>query len=208
MTKFVLLLLTGFLSFPACYSQVSEQEKLMEQIRNEEQARNAELMRIMDQGITLMNDGQHQEANEKFRQVLEGSKVVPTDLCFYFGKNSFYLQKYTQSIDWLNKYLELRGTKGRFYDEAVKIQEKSKEAFLAVRQEERKEAANILTTSYDIDCGPSGRVVCPVCKGRTVIITKGAFGDNYKECPYSDDHGYLTCEEYNQLLRGDLEPKN
>lgn len=189
------------------YGQVTQEEKIYQQIQNEEQARNAELMRIMDHGVELMENEKYEKAANKFKEVLKSTKVVPTDLCFHFGKTSFYLGKYTQSIDWLNKYIELRGTKGRFYDEAVEYLDKSKEAFLTLRKEEQKEAHDVLTTNYDIDCGPSGKIVCPVCKGRAVIITKGAFNDTYKACPYSDDHGYLTCDEYNKLLRGQLEPK-
>lgn len=206
MNKFILLLLSCCISF-ASFGQVTQEEKIYQQIKNEEQARNAELMRIMDQGVELLEKEKYEEAASKFKEVLKSTKVVPTDLCFHFGKTSFYLGKYTQSIDWLNKYIELRGTKGRFYDEAVEYLDRSKEAFLVVRNEEQKEAQNVLTTNYDIDCGPSGKIVCPVCKGRAVIITKGPFNDTYKACPYSDDHGYLTCEEYNQLLRGELEPK-
>lgn len=206
MYKLILLLIACTLS-AAGIAQVTEEEKVQQLIRDQEQSKHAELMRLMDQGIELMDNEQYEEANVKFKEVLKSSKVVPTDLCFYFGKNSFHMGKYRQSIDWLNKYLELKGTKGRYYEECVEYLEKSNEAFLTLREEEKKEVHNILTANYDIDCGPSGKVVCPVCKGKGVIITKGAFGDSYKACPYSDDHGNLTCEEYNKLLRGELEPK-
>ncbi|GAA0891165.1 hypothetical protein GCM10009122_08440 [Fulvivirga kasyanovii] len=207
MHKIILLSIACLLSFSGM-AQVTEEEKVQQLLRDQEQARYAELMRLMDQGVELMEEEQYEEANLKFKEVLKSAKVVPTDLCFYFGKNSFYMGKYRQSIDWLNKYIELKGTKGQYYEECVEYLDKSNEAFLTVREEERKEAQNILTKSYDIDCGPSGKVICPVCKGKGVIISRGAFGDTYKACPYSDDHGYLTCEEYNQLLRGELEPKN
>lgn len=208
MHKFIFfVLLACCTSSLACLAQVTEEEKLQQLLMDQEQAKNAELMRIMDEGVELMANEKYQEANGKFKTVLKEAKVVPTDLCFFFGKNSFYLGKYQQSIDWLNKYIELRGTKGRYYDECVDYLKKSNEAYIAIREEEKVEAKEILTTSYDIDCGPSGKMICPVCQGKGVIITKGTFGDNYKPCPYSDEHGYLTCEEYNKLLRGELKPK-
>ena len=191
-----------------CVAQTTEQERIQQMVRDQEQAKHAEVMRALDQGVELMEDEQYEEANEKFKQVLNSSKVVPTELCFYFGKNSFYLGKYQQSIDWLNKYIELKGTKGIHYGECVDYLDKANEAYIVLRGEERKQAEIILSTSYDIDCGPSGKVVCPVCKGRGVIISRGTFGDSYKSCPYSDEHGYLTCEEYNLLLKGQLPPKN
>ncbi len=184
------------------------QEDIVRQLEMDQvQAKNAEIMRTMDLGIDLMNEGNYEEANNKFKDVLSKAKVVPTDLTFYFGKNSFFMGKYKQSIDWLNKYLQLKGTSGRYYEECTELLVKSEKAYMLVREDERKEAQSILSTNYEIDCGPSGKVSCPVCSGTGVIIQRGAFGDVYKTCPYSDEHGYLTCEEYNLLLRGELKPK-
>ncbi len=185
----------------------TEDELLQQQLLDREQARVAEVSRMLDNGVVLMENEEYLAADDVFRQVLKKAKVVPTDLTFYFGKNSFYIEKYKQSIDWLNKYVELKGTSGRFYEECTELLKLANASFLAMREEERKEAQEILTTSYDIDCGPTGKVICPVCAGKGVIIQQGAFGNTYKTCPYSDDHGQLTCTEYNQLLRGELKPK-
>ena len=48
---------------------------------------------------------------------------VSSELTFLFGKNSFFLEKYEQSINWLNKYLELKGESGIFSDESIKFLE-------------------------------------------------------------------------------------
>ena len=74
-----------------------------------------EHLRTMDQGVELMSQGKFAKADTYFLRVLEQVNTVPADLCFYFGKNSYHLQKYKQSIDWLNKYMELKGTTGRFF---------------------------------------------------------------------------------------------
>ena len=68
-------------------------------------------------------------------------------------------------------------------------------------------AGEVLSTNYDIDCGPAGKVTCPVCRGDHVVVKRGAFGDEYKTCQYCDEHGWLTCQEYNRLLRGELKPR-
>jgi len=205
MNKAFLLL---FILIPFASVAQTQEEKILEQVRDREHAKNAALMRKMDHGVDSMNVEKYEVAEKLFKTVLKESKVVPTDLCFYFGKNSYYLDKYQQSIDWLNKYIEIKGTSGRFYAESVELLEKAKAGFLKVRYEDRKEAAQTISSSnYEVDCGPSGRVICPVCRGEGVIIEAGAFGNTYRSCPYSDDHGYLTCEQYNKLLRGELEPK-
>ena len=205
MNKLYGLVLLCFLSIES-WGQTEEQT-IQRQILEQQQNEHARVTRIMDEGVALMDEEKYEEADVKFKEVLKNSKVVPTDLTFYFGKNSFHLGLYQQSIDWLNKYLQLKGTTGQFSKECSEYLEKANEAFVLLRKEEREEAKRILTTSYDIDCGPTGKVICPVCMGKGVIIQRGTFGDTYRTCPYSDDHGYLTCEEYNKLLRGELKPK-
>lgn len=198
----LLLLLTA-----SGYAQTQE-EIIRQQLQDQEHAKTAAIMRKMDQGVDSMNFGKYKVAEELFKQVLKEAKVVPTDLTFYFGKNSFKLEKYQQSIDWINKYIEIKGTSGRFYQEAVTILDKAQTEFLKIREADRKEAQVIFSSNYEVDCGPSGKVICPVCRGEDVIIERGPFGNTYRDCPYSDDHGYLTCEQYNKLLRGILEPVN
>jgi hypothetical protein len=200
------LLIIGFMLIfhMTAMGQISQEEKIREQQMAAEAARNTMISRMIDEGVDQMNRQEYEAANNTFRDVLDKARVVPTDLTFYFGKNSFYLGKYQQSIDWLTKYMELKGTQGQYYEECLSFLEKSKEAFRLVRKEEQESAKVILSSNYEIDCGPSGKVVCPICKGRTVIIRKGPLGNTYQECPYSDSRGNLTCEQYNKLLRGEL----
>lgn len=172
-----------------------------------EMRKRAEVSMAFDEGVAFMERGQFKEADAKFRYVLRHVNVVPTNLTYHFGKNSYYLGKYRQSIDWLNKYIELKGTSGQYYEDCVAFLEKAEQAHIGKRKSDLQEAAEVLAADYYIDCGPSGKVVCPVCKGKTVIITKGTFNNIYKTCPYSDNHGNLSCDEYNLLLRGELEAK-
>jgi hypothetical protein len=184
--------------------QITQEEKIRQQQIAADAARNTMISRMIDEGVERMDMGEYVAANDIFKDVLDKARVVPTDLTFHFGKNSFFLGQYQQSIDWLTKYMQLKGTSGQYYDECLTYLDKSKEAFRALRQEEQKSVKEVLSSNYQIDCGPSGKVVCPICKGRTVIIKKNALGTTYQECPYSDDNGNLTCEQYNQLLRGEL----
>jgi hypothetical protein len=154
-----------------------------------------------------MDNGEYLAAEEKFIHVLSNLKSVPSDLTYYFGKNSFHLKKFKQSIDWLNKYIQLKGTGGQFSDDAIQLKKLAEAEFLKSKAVESKKAEEILSEDYDIDCGPTGKVICPVCKGDHVVIKRGAFGDEYKTCAYCNEHGILTCEEYNLLIRGQLKPR-
>jgi tetratricopeptide (TPR) repeat protein len=183
-------------------AQSAEEYRLLQ-----EQRRRAELMRTLDSAITLMEEGNYQTAEEKMLHVLNNIRSVPSDLTFYFGKNSFFLKKYKQSVDWLSKYLQLKGTAGQFYSEALDLLRKAENEVRNEQRREAEKAKQILSANYEIDCGPAGKVMCPICKGTTVLVKRGSFGNHYSTCPYCDKHGFLTCEEYNKLIRGELTPR-
>ncbi len=191
-------------------SAIAQDKEKAEEFRLQaEQRKRAALMQVLDSAVRYIDEGEYALADTKLLYVLNNIKSIPSDLTFYFGKNSYYLDKYKQSIDWLNKYLQLKGPSGQYYAEALGILKKSEEGLLKSRAKEAAKAEQVLSTSYDIDCGPSGKVICPVCKGTTVVVKKGYINDNqYQTCQFCDKHGNLTCEEYNSLIRGELKPKN
>lgn len=174
----------------------------------QEQLKKTELLRQLDSGVYLMDTGNYLAADAKFRHVLENIKSVPSDLTFFFGKNSYYLEKYKQSIDWLTKYIQLKGTNGQYSQEATSLLKNAESEYLKEKTSEMQKAGEVLSVNYEIDCGPSGKVTCPVCKGDHVLIKKGAFGSEYTTCPYCNEHGLLTCQQYNLLLRGELKKVN
>ena len=185
-----------------------QQGRVEEHKLQQEQFKKTALLRELDSGVYFMDLGNYARADEKFQYVLDNVKSVPSDLTFFFGKNSFHLGKYKQSIDWLNKYIQLKGTNGQYSNEAVSWMKQAEAEFVKEKAQASEEASQVLSANYDIDCGPSGKVTCPVCKGDHVIIKKGAFGPAYQTCAYCNEHGWLTCDEYNRLLRGELAPKN
>lgn len=201
----IIIAITFSLYAIPCVAQ--DEQRTMEYLRQEEQRRYAETLRHLDSGVYYMDNGQYTLADQKFRYVLQHLKSVPSDLTFYFGKNSYFLEQYKQSIDWLNKYIQLKGTTGQFYAEATDYLKRSEAEYLKEKTAANARTEQILSKNYDIDCGPAGKVTCPVCGGNHVIIRKGPFGDSYKTCPYCNEHGILTCAEYNRLLRGELKPR-
>lgn len=203
-SRYFCLMLVSLLHSSVVFSQ---DQKTLEYLQQEEIRKRSELTREFDSAVYYMDQAQYTMADEKFKYVLEHLKSVPSDVTFFFGKNSYYLAKFKQSIDWLNKYIQLKGTSGQHYREATDLLRKAEAEFLTEKSKDVKKAEEVLSVNYDIDCGPSGKVSCPVCKGDHVIIKKGVFGDEYKTCPYCNEHGILTCQEYNQLLRGQLKAK-
>jgi hypothetical protein len=190
----------------AAQDKSTEKEKIKqieEQRKNDKQR---QVNQVLDSAVQFLEQEAYADADKRFVYVLQNIKSVPSDLAYYFGKNSYHLNKFKQSVDWLNKYIQLKGTNGKFSEDAVAYLRKSEEKLLAERQVQVQQTQEILSRDYDIDCGPSGKVTCPVCSGSTVVIKKGYLGDTYKPCVYCHKNGYLSCEEYNKLLRGQLKP--
>ncbi|KYG84934.1 hypothetical protein AWW67_16970 [Roseivirga seohaensis] len=164
--------------------------------------------RYIDTAVTYMNQEKYLEADKYFMVALDQITVLSADFCYYFGKNSFYLKYYSQSIDWLSKYLELKGSSGQYSEEAIALLDKSEKEFRANRSTgETVETNTKFFYLNTISCSGHESIICPVCKGDDIITTKDRLGDNlYKKCPYSTN-GVLTCEEFNLLLQGKLKPK-
>ncbi len=203
--KYLKYPLTGLLLLTLILPGISQTDNA-DQIKA---AKRADLLRQMDKGVSFMETGNYTLADKQFRFLLENMEAVPANLAYYIGKNSYYLKQYKQSIDWLNKYIQLKGTKGQFYLESVELLKSAEEQFLEMNSPSTRSPQKLdsLLNNNKIDCGPAGLVICPVCKGRSVIIEKGVLGDSYRPCPYSDESGFLTCDEYNLLLNGKLKPK-
>ncbi|MEM6844212.1 MAG: hypothetical protein AAF944_04985 [Bacteroidota bacterium] len=165
-----------------------------------------QLMMKMDEGVVLMNQGDYYRADSYFQEVLTNIDVIPAELCFYFGKNSYHLKKYKQSIDWLNKYIEIKGTTGQFFDQAKEYLALSETDFLAQqRNSTPRPIQPAKAQPQQIDCNTTPFVLCPVCKGSGVIIEQGTLGSAiYRTCPYSDGSGRMSCEDYQKYLKGDL----
>jgi hypothetical protein len=189
------------------FAQDSEREKIRQMEEQKQNQKQRSIREELDSAIALTNINRYREADEKYHYVLKNLKSIPSDLTFYFGKNSYLLGKYSQSVDWLNKYIQLKGTSGQFYEEAVGWLRKAEKEVVQERAQQSAQASTVLLSrNYDIDCGPSGKVVCPACGGSTVVIKKTYLGDQYKTCTYCRKQGFLTCDDYNKLLRGEFKP--
>ncbi len=198
----VIVFLFSFISSFA--QQDAEREKIRQIEQQKEFERVRQIRAQMDSGIYYLDHEEYTLADQKLKYALSNMRSIPSDLTFFFGKNSYFIGKFKQSVDWLTKYIQLKGTTGQYSEEAADWLKRAEQSLLQERQLESQKAAEVLSKDYTIDCGPTGKVTCPVCNGSTVIIKKDYFGETYKTCLYCHQKGYLTCEEYNLLLRGQL----
>ena len=168
--------------------------------------RESELIGKMEKGAELMAVGKYDSAQILFQFVLQNMEKLPSEMAYFFGRNSFHLGKYKQSINWLNKYIQLKGTKGLYYEPAIQYLQYSEDEYLKIQRSQAKQFEEDIANA-EYDCGGLEKMLCPVCHGSGVVVQAGIFDEVYKTCPYSLGEGYLSCKEYNLFMRGDLEPK-
>ncbi|MEQ8629171.1 hypothetical protein [Ekhidna sp.] len=168
--------------------------------------RENELQKTIEDGANLMALGKYDSAQMLFQYVLQNMEKLPSEMAYFFGRNSFHLEKYKQSINWLNKYIQLKGTKGMYYEPAIQYLQFAEDEYLRIQRSQAEQFEEDLE-SAEYDCGGLEKMLCPVCHGSGVVVQAGIFDEVYKTCPYSLGEGYLSCEEYNLFMRGDLEPK-
>ena len=56
----------------------------------------------------LILQKKYNTADSLLKKTILKQESVSSEITFLFGKNSYFLKKYEQSINWLNKYLELK----------------------------------------------------------------------------------------------------
>jgi len=97
------ILLLGFAQ--AFAQSQGEKDKIRELELQRQMNRTRKISQKIDSAVRLSDEGQYAVADAMFRSVLKSIRSVPSDLTFHFGKNSFFLGKFRQSVDWLNKYI-------------------------------------------------------------------------------------------------------
>ncbi len=171
--------------------------------------RNKQMAQI-DRAEEFIDTGEFRKADSLLRDVMNEMRVLPSKLAFFFGKNSFNLGLYKQCINWLNKYIELKGTSGRYSEEAKKYLDLADKAYLKQREVVKQKRPSTPRDKPEkevyipyVSCD-GDKVVCPVCKGSGTVIVNGTLGKKYKVCPYSGQKGYMSCDDYNLFIQGKL----
>ncbi len=167
-------------------------------------ADNGKWDKTMQEGVSMMDTGNYEGADAKFKIVLRNMEVLPSDICYYFGKNSYFLGQFKQSINWLNKYIELKGTAGEFFEDCKNFLSKAEKAYELNEQVNQEKVKEELSKPNEFDCDGKTYITCPLCLGEGVLIKPGKLGTIYETCPICKGEGKITCTDYKKYLRGEL----
>ena len=161
-----------------------------------------------------MDEGDYRSANKIFRKILEEKQVMPSEMCYYFAETLFMLEQYQNSQNFTDKYLELTGKAGDYYEHTMDLRN-----LLRQRLDANESCHYCDVNGYRLApcsncqqlgklhktchrCKGAGVTTCRLCLGEGVVIRKNQLGeDEYQSCPLCGSKGYETC----QLCLGDKE---
>ena len=162
--------------------------------------------RLMNGAISEMEKGNYEKANVFFRQIIEKSLPIPPEMPYFFAKTLFEIGQYDNSQNFLNKYIEINGTRGENYANARELQkhlakplQAIKDCQLCDKRGYRIEICPTCTGKKQIEqsclyCRGKGIVGCNRCMGKGLVTVRNIFNIvEYHECDKCSGQGKHTC---------------
>lgn len=165
-----------------------------------------EVLDLIEQAKEYMASEDYEAANAMFRKALATKKTLPTEMSYFFAETLFVINQFQNSKNFVDKYLELAGKAGDYYDEAIALQQLLNERFDQIRTCNLCNLSGYRYVPCD-NCGGLGKsteacyqckghglTTCNKCFGKGVLITLNALGQKiYGSCDLCDSKGYLEC---------------
>lgn len=157
----------------------------------------------MHKALNQMEQKQWLKADATFRKMVNTKKSLPDDFNYYYGKTLYEMRNLGKSRSYLEKYISIKSTNGKYYSEAT--------ALLAAMDPKvckycggtgnKKIETTCPTCSGKGQvvescpfCQRTGHTICPVCGGDGVKKQSSKIGMNFSPCEMCEGHGYLNCK--------------
>lgn len=156
------------------------------------------------QSYMLKND--YEQANLAFRKILKMGTKLPAEMPYLFSETLFNIGQYQNSKSFLDKYFEIMGKAGTYYEQALVLKQKLEQQLnkaiscdfcdysgyrLTTCKVCQGKKQLLQTCNY---CKGIGKVGCNLCAGEGVLVQIGALGDKrYKTCHQCKGEGIHTC---------------
>lgn len=157
----------------------------------------------LDQAKEKISQNNYQAANAYFKKIFALKTTLPDELAYYYGLTMMKLEHYKKGKDALEKYIDLKGKDGEFYNEAQKliseadkfICPKCQNTGVAEIKDTCAACEGIGKTQMDCNlCQSQGIEFCNVCKGQGTLVVKRSMGHQYSTCQKCMGKGYVNCQ--------------
>jgi len=153
-----------------------------------------------------MQNGDYESANTQFRKILKLGVKLPSEMPYLFSKTLYEIGQYQNSQSFLDKYFEIMGKAGTYYENAVEL-----EKLLELQLNKSLSCQYCDLSGYRLEtcitcngekqllkkcdyCEAKGKVGCTACSGDGVLIQLGAMGNrSYKTCYQCKGEGVNVC---------------
>ncbi len=165
-----------------------------------------EVVALVDKAKAQMEAGDYEGANRTFRKALATKQVLPTSMSYFFAKTLYVIHQNQNAKNFVEKYLQLAGRSGDYYEEAITLKKLIDDQFEAIKNCEYCNLSGYryvvcdncnglgVTVETCYNCNGNGYVTCPKCLGKGVLITTTPFGELlYTSCDLCDSKGYIVC---------------
>lgn len=193
----IIISLLFLLSSIASWAQVEMPQKIIY---------DQDVIDLLNKAKAEMKAEKYAEANKTFRKALATRKILPTDLSYLFAETLYIIHQYQNSLNFVDKYIDLAGQGGNYYDKAIELKQLLNNEFDKIKEcnycnlsgYRYIKCNNCLgigeTTETCYNCKGSGATICPKCMGEGVYITFNSFsGKQYHACDICDGKGYSSC---------------
>lgn len=153
-----------------------------------------------------MKNGDYETANTQFRRILKLGVKLPSEMPYLFAKTLYEVGQYQNSQSFLDKYFEIMGKAGTYYQNAEELKK-----LLALQLNKSLSCQYCDLSGYRLEtcmtcngkkqllkdcdyCEAKGKVGCTACSGDGVLIQLGAMGNrSYKTCHQCKGEGINVC---------------
>ncbi|PRY90422.1 tetratricopeptide repeat protein [Mongoliibacter ruber] len=162
--------------------------------------------RLFTYALEEMEKGDYERANTYFRQIIENNLPLSPEMPYYFAVTLFELEQYDNSMNFLNRYIQINGRNAEKYEEAKELEAKLKEPLDAIKacefcnkQGYRVIACTTCEGEKELEqtcslCKERGVVGCNRCFGKGLLTKRNVFNlIEYHECDQCDGLGKHTC---------------
>ncbi len=173
-------------------------------------AQEGQAKKLLEEAKEQMAKGNYLGADQKFRKILSLNEVVPTEALYFFAYTLDKNNELQSSRNFLDKYLELTGKSGEYYNEAKILTSKLDKKYAEIAACNFCDADGLRLILCPVcegagkidgkctQCHGFGQTTCNKCLGEGVQITRTSFGENsYKTCEVCNGTGKETCSRCN-----------
>ncbi len=164
------------------------------------------MVQYYKQAQEFMENNDYEGANLAFRKILKLGTKLPAEMPYLFAETLYQIEQYQNSKSFLDKYFEIMGKAGTYYEQAqvleAKLGKKLNRAFscnFCDYSGYRLKTCNVCKGEKQLleqchYCEGIGKVGCSICAGDGVLVQLGALGNrSYRTCHRCKGDGVHTC---------------